>query len=264
VRPINLIPPDERRRTGGVATRTGPIVYLFVGALGVILIGVVMLVLFDNSIHSHEGEVTRLESEKSTASAEASKLARFTSFNQVAEERTHTISELADSRFDWVRVVRELSLVLPRDIYLESLVASGGGGSETGITGPSMTMVGCGASQPGVGGFLTALKQIDGVTRVELDSSTVTGRASSSEGKGVGGCQRSGLAHFELLVTFDGANPSPDSSGGETVAAGAEGSTEPEGSSEESGGSSESEGVESSSTESGSTAAVGTSAGAAG
>ncbi len=49
MRPINLIPKEQRRSHGDVA-RTGPLAYLIVGALGVLLIGVVMLVLTSNQI----------------------------------------------------------------------------------------------------------------------------------------------------------------------------------------------------------------------
>jgi Tfp pilus assembly protein PilN len=274
VRPINLIPDDERRRSAGVATRTGPVAYLLVGVLGVLLIGVVMLVLFNNSIHTSEGEVARLESEKAVATAQASKLARYTDFNQVTEQRRRTISELADSRFDWARVIRQLSLVLSRNIYLDKLTASGGGsgaGSEAGVKGPSLNLIGCGFNQPAVGSFISALKQIDGVTRIELNKSAVTVTESSGSG-GTGPCAKSGMAQFEMLVAFDAAPPSPDSTTaiteeGETAES--EGSTESEGSSESEGegsdseSSSESSGSESSEGSSGQSAVAPTS-GAAG
>jgi Tfp pilus assembly protein PilN len=259
VRPINLIPSDERRRTGGVATRTGPTAYLIVGVLGVLLIGVVMLVLLGNSIHDQEGEVARLESEKAVATAKASNLADYTDFQQVAEQRTNTISELADARFDWVRVVRQLSLVLPKQIHLTSLNASGGESSETGVSAPTMHMNGCASSQPEVGAFITALKQIDGVTRVELNSSTV-GAGGGGEG---GSCPSSDSTQFDLIVAFDGAKPTPDTGAveeGEVSSESEEGSTESEGSES----STESEGTESSSSENGSTAAVTPSTGANG
>jgi Tfp pilus assembly protein PilN len=269
VRPINLIPDEERR--SGVVARTGPVAYLIVGALGVLLIGVVMLVLFNNSIHDREGEVARLETEKTAAVAEAQKLSAYSSFKQVSEDRTRTIAELADSRFDWVRVIRQLSLVLPGDVYFESLAASGGGGEE-GIAGPSLNITGCADGQPAVAGFVAALKEIDGVTRVELNNSTV------NEGSGEGGggaetpCSKPGVARFEMIVAFDAAPPSPDSAGStvgesaesEESESSEEGSEEEssegessESESSESEGSSSSEGSESSSTQSASAATSG-------
>jgi Tfp pilus assembly protein PilN len=266
VRPINLIPDDERRRSVGVATRTGPVAYLLVGVLGVLLIGVVMLVLFSNSVHDREGEVSRLESEVSVASAQAARLAPYADFKNVTESRTRTISELADTRFDWSRVIRQLSLVLPHDIYLSKLTASGGGGGESGIAGPSLELVGCGFNQVQVGSFISALKEIDGVTRVELSKSTVVDTGSSAA-NGAGACARSNKAQFEMVVAFDAAPPTPDSASAiaeepEEEASSEEGSAEGEGESAEGESSSGSSGSES---EGGSTqSAAAPSTGAAG
>jgi Tfp pilus assembly protein PilN len=246
VRPINLIPDDERRRSAGVATRTGPVAYLLVGTLAVLLIGVVMLVLFTNSIHDREGEVSRLQSEVSVASAQASRLAPYTDFKNVTESRSRTITELADARFDWARVIRQLSLVLPSDIYLDKLTASGGAGgssSESGISGPSLALVGCGTSQALVGSFITALKEIDGVTRVQLKKSTVVNTGTGGGSGAAGPCAANGKAQFEMAVAFDAAPASPDSA---TAIAEepeeAESSAEGEGSSEGEAESSEGEG----------------------
>jgi Tfp pilus assembly protein PilN len=249
MRPINLIP-DEERRSGAVA-RTGPVVYLLVGTLGVILIGVVMLVLIGNSIHDREAEVARLETEKTAAVAQASKLAPYISFQQVSEDRIATVSELADARFDWVRVIRQLSLVLPGDVYFENLGASGGGGGESGITGPSLKINGCADGQAAVAGFVASLKEIDGVTRVELNKSVV-GESTGEAGKGAdnsGACGRPGVARFEAVVAFDAAPPSPDSAGSTVGEAAAPESSESEGSEGES---SEGESSESSEESSGS------------
>jgi Tfp pilus assembly protein PilN len=237
MRPINLIPEEERRRGTGVVTRTGPIAYLLVGALGVLLIGVVMLVLFNNSINDRKAEVARLETEKTAATAQATKLAPYINFRQVSEDRTRTVAELADARFDWVRVIRQLSLVLPDSVYFESFGASGSGGSG-GVAGPSLTVKGCAGSQPAVAGFVASLKEIDGVTRVELNDSTLNLEAS---GQGGGPCEQPGVAKFEVLVAFDAAPPTPDSPGSTVGEAAEEEESESseEGSEEES---SESEG----------------------
>lgn len=272
MRPINLIPDEERR--SGVVARTGPVAYLIVGALGVLLIGVVMLVLFNNSIHDREGEVARLETEKAAAVAQASKLSAYSSFKQVSEDRTRTVAELADSRFDWVRVIRQLSLVLPGDVYFDSLGASGGGG-EGGIAGPSLDITGCAHGQPAVAGFVASLKEIDGVTRVELNNSTLneeaeSGGSSGDEGGHSDPCSKPGTAQFEVLVAFDAAPPSPDSSGStvgesaeseesESESSEGEGAEEEgsEGESSESEESSSSEGSEGGSTQSASAATAG-------
>ena len=215
MRPINLIPEDERR-SHGTTTRTGPLAYLIVGALGVLLIGVVVLVLTNNQISDRQSEVKTLEGERAAAVAKADALAAYVSFQQVAESRTQTITGLADSRFDWVRVIRQLSLILPPEVYLTNLAASAGGGDEAVAGVPSLEIAGCAPGQNTVAVFVAALKEIDGVTRVGLGSSATALNEGGSEGEGGGGsgCQSGGAFNFQITVLFDGAPSSPDSGAG--------------------------------------------------
>ena len=213
MRPINLIPEGERRSHGST-TRTGPLAYLIVGALGVLLIGVVMVVLTNNQISDRRAEVTGLEAELTAATSQAEALAPYVSFQQVAESRTQTIASLADTRFDWVRVIRQLSLILPPRTYLTSLTGSAGGGGEEVASGvPSLNLAGCAPGQEIVASFVAALKEIDGVTRVGLGSSTSAGEggAQDEEGEGGAGCGAAGAYDFQVTALFDSAPPSPDS-----------------------------------------------------
>jgi Tfp pilus assembly protein PilN len=222
MRPINLIPQEERRSHGAVS-RTGPIAYIFVGSLGLLLIGVVLLVLASNDISDRESKIGALEMRRDAVSARAEKLAPYASFHQVAQQRTETVYSLADSRFDWARAVRQLSLVLPPRVRLSELEASAGGG-ESKVPGPSMTLKGCAPGQEGVAVFAAALKDIDGVTRVGLDFSTrafpkMKGSHKELKAPGAkkGFCGNLNLTSFEIIVAFDAAPPSPNSSGAEVV-----------------------------------------------
>ncbi len=222
MRPINLIP-DEQRRTRGPSAPGGPLAYLVVGALVILLVGVVVLVLTSNQISDREGEVATLQAEKASASAQAQELSAYTSFQQVAEQRTRTIAELANARFDWARVIKQLSLTLPPNVYFTNLSGSAGGGEgggAEGIAGPSLTIAGCAPGQDAVAGFVASLKQIDGVTRVGLQQSQV----GESEGgtNGASACSVGRKAQFTIVVAFDEAPASPDSSTGSPEPAGAE------------------------------------------
>lgn len=246
MRPINLIPEEERRRSRRDGASSGsPIPYLIVGALAIGLIGVVMMVLISNTITDRKGEVTALQVEKATATAEAAALAPYASFQAVAEQRTSTVAGLADSRFDWARVIQQLALTLPKNVFFTSLSGSAGGGEggAEGISGPSLTIAGCAPGQEAVAGFVASLKEIDGVTRVELKQSQVA-ESGSGETTGASACAVGTKAQFQLIVAFDEAPPSPDSSAGvleatepeastegtEPGSTGTEGSSEPEGS----------------------------------
>jgi Tfp pilus assembly protein PilN len=219
MRPVNLIPVEDRR--GDQAPlRTGPLAYIVMGALVAVLAGVAILVLTGNEISERQEEVTTLKREDAAASAHAARLASYTQFRQLSEQRVATVQSLADSRFDWERVLRELSLVLPSDVSLTELSASGAGaegaeGSESGgaalaVSGPSLTLTGCAAGYAGVAGFVLALKDIDGVTRVGVQSSSETSESSGSGEASCGG--GSATVEFSLVVAFDAA-PLPAAEG---------------------------------------------------
>jgi Tfp pilus assembly protein PilN len=239
MRPVNLIPPEERRGQHS-PLRTGPIVYVVLGALLLALAGVTALVLTNNEIADRKSEITQLRQEDAVASAKAQRLAAYTQFRTLSEQRVETVRSLADSRFDWERVMREFSLVLPSDVWLTSLTAtaapgvsigagsssssgSSGGTLRAAVPGPALELSGCARGQDGVAGFVTALKDIDGVTRVGVESSALpavgSGAGTASPGGGESGgsstdCRTRGfIAQFKMVVAFDAA-PVPIAAGG--------------------------------------------------
>jgi Tfp pilus assembly protein PilN len=228
MRPVNLIPPEQRQGSQS-PLRTGPLPYLVLGGFVALLVGVALLVVTDNQISERKSEIVTLKREDASAQARAEKLAPYVQLAQLRQQRTETVNSLADSRFDWERVMRELSKVLPSDVWLTSLNASAspeaasGTGSETSsgessglrsaVAGPALEINGCAKGQDGVAGFVSALKQIDGVTRVGVQSSALPSQESSAESGGgsEGGntstdCRtRNFIAQFELVVAFDAA-----------------------------------------------------------
>jgi Tfp pilus assembly protein PilN len=230
MRPIDLTPP-EMRQGARAPMRTGPLPYILLGALVAVLVGVALLVTTGNQISEREDEVAQLKREDAAAKVEARRLAPYVQFQALHEQRVATVTSLADSRFDWERVMRELSLVLPHDVWLTQLDAAassssaGGEGGSSGLSGsvagPYLELGGCAAGQESVAGFVTALKDIDGVTRVGVASSELPSKeegeatSSSPEAGGEGGCQtRKFIAKFSILVAFDAA-PVPIAAEGE-------------------------------------------------
>jgi Tfp pilus assembly protein PilN len=227
MRPIDLIPP-EQRQGAHAPMRTGPIPYILVGGLAAVLVAVALLILSGNQVSEREGELAELKRENAVAKERAEGLVAYTQFQTLHEQRLLTIASLADSRFDWERVMRELSLILPSDVWLTTLEASASSGSGSGggsgggdlrglIPGPALQLSGCATGQEAVAGFVTALKDIDGVTRVGVQSSElpdqeegagVSGGSAESSGGGGGGdeCRtRAFIAKFQLVVAFDAA-----------------------------------------------------------
>jgi Tfp pilus assembly protein PilN len=138
----------------------------------------------------------------------------------VSEQRLATITELADSRFDWPRILHELSLVIPANVQLTSLsgnVSSGtaaggaGVGLRSAVAGPALEMVGCTTSQAGVADFIEALKDIDGVTRVGFQGSSMN--SSGGNATTAGSCASDG-AQFQLVAAFDAAPVAAVEAGG--------------------------------------------------
>jgi Tfp pilus assembly protein PilN len=219
MRPVNLIPADQRRDGSG-QLRGGPLAYIVVGALAILLIGVVLLVDTGNKVSAEKEEITRLQSEIAFTQAKAQRLTAYTSLAELHDRRVATVTSLATSRFDWERVIRELSLILPSDIWLTNLtgtarpdVAVEGAASialRDSAPGPALELVGCGRSQSAVAGFISELKEIDGVTRVAVQSSKLgednEGGGESESSANVGDCQtRDFIAQFEIVAAFDAA-----------------------------------------------------------
>jgi Tfp pilus assembly protein PilN len=228
VRPVNLIP-LEQRRGDSAPLRTGPLPYVLIGALVLVLVGVTALVLTGNQISERKDEVVTLKREDKAAEARAQRLASYTAFQEMSAQRVATVTSLANSRFDWERVMRELALILPSDVWLVSLDATStsgaaeSGGSSVGLSGatagPSLAIQGCARGQEGVAGFVTALKDIDGVTRVGVESSELasdSGQAGSGGGGGEDCRTRDFIAKFSIAVAFDAA-PVPLAAEGEAA-----------------------------------------------
>jgi Tfp pilus assembly protein PilN len=208
MRPVNLIPSEERRGASR-PMRGGPTAYIVVGALIAALMGVTLLVVTDNQISDRKAEIAQLTREDAATRARAASLASYTQFHSVSQQRLATVAELATSRFDWGRVMRELALILPGDVWLTNLTATatpgvsvegaGGAALRSSIPGPALEIAGEASDQEAVAGFIQALKEIDGVTRVGVQSSE---GAESAGGPGAGA---SSAVQFQMVAAFDAA-----------------------------------------------------------
>jgi Tfp pilus assembly protein PilN len=228
MRPINLIPPDERRGDR-VAMRTGAFSYVLIGGLVAALLGVAALALTSKQISDKKAEVAQLQQEEATTQAKAQSLAAFTQFRAAQETRSATIVSLAQSRFDWQRVLNEFARVIPSDVWFTKVAGSAdpavtvanGPDLQTreSISGPALELEGCAASQDAVAGLIANLQEVDGVTRVGLESSErptdaqgaanaapTTGDSSSAENTD---CRtRDFITQFKIVAAFD-AVPAP-------------------------------------------------------
>jgi Tfp pilus assembly protein PilN len=231
MRPVNLIPPDERRgdRT---PMRTGALSYVLIGALGLALLGVIAVTFTAKQVSDRKNEVAQLQQQEQEAEAKAQSLQAFTNFRTIQEQRQATVTSLADSRFDWQRVMNELARVIPSDVWLVQMSGTVNPtvtlqnapdvAIRSSVPGPALAIVGCATSQDALAGFISDLEDIDGVTRVGLESSqrpdaeagsstssTSDSSATSDSSTAAGECRtRDFITQFKLVVAFD-AVPAP-------------------------------------------------------
>lgn len=231
MRPVNLIPPDARSGDG-TAMRTGVLPYVIMAGLGLLLLGVIAVAFTGKSVSDKKSEVDGLKQELADTTAKAQNLTAFAEFGAVEQTRASTVSSLAQSRFDWSRVMNELALVIPTDVWLTKLAGTVSPSVELddapdmqirdSIAGPALEIVGCATSQDAVAGFVADLEDIDGVTRVgvasserpedaQTNSNTGTETTSGSNTGDNEECRtRDFIAKFEIAVAFD-AVPVPGS-----------------------------------------------------
>jgi len=234
MRPVNLIPPDERRGDSA-PLRLGSLIYVLTGGLALLLLGIVAVALTSKQVSDREDKKAGLEQELQQATARAQSVQAFTAFRTVQQQRSDTVSSLAASRFDWSRVLEELARVLPSNVILSGLkgtvnpdvqIESGSAGGSEGsdlrsaVEGPALEINGCAPSQDAVAGFISGLEDIDGVTRVGMDSSELPDVSASgsdpSTADGTGGSGEAGdcqsiltPAKFKLIVAFDAVATPP-------------------------------------------------------
>ena len=218
MRPVNLIPPDLRRGDSA-PTRTGPLAYMVVAALGAVLVAVLVVVMLGNSAADKRTEVASLEAQAAQTEARATALSPYVSFQSLRDARVQTVDSLAKSRFDWERVIRELSRVIPSQVSLNNMTGTispdvtiddGAGIALRGsVAGPAVELKGCARSQDDIARLIAAVNDVDGVTRVTaVNGIKADGAGGEDSGGGAEGASSSGGCaaknpSFELVAAFD-------------------------------------------------------------
>jgi hypothetical protein len=242
---VNLIPGEQRQGAGGLSDLTGRSGGAALIVLGVVVGLAVMIVMYGSahhSISSQNGEVAQIKTETSVVEARTGRLTPYTNFVSMADQRTETVAQLVQARFDWSHALHELGRVLPAGTSLSALhgtvgasataSSSSSSSAAAGSTAasstppgstPVFTLTGCATSQSVVAQALQRLRLMDGSSEVQLQSSTKaeTGGASgASGGSGATGSCSGSDPSFTTQVTFVGL-PAAPAMGVPTTAAGA-------------------------------------------
>lgn len=221
MRAVNLLPEGERPAPPAQPVKGSS--YVVLGVLGALVIATATYVMTTNQISSRTGDIAQARADIEAANARAGALGPFQQFAQIKQTRLASVQQLAQQRFDWERLMRELALVLPDGAFVSQVTASAAGSEEDAAAGapvpadpaaaaavgsPSATLAGCATSQREVAVVLVRLRQLHRAADVALADSTRTdesgggGTAASGAAAGAGGCGP-GNYGFNATVTFE-------------------------------------------------------------
>ena len=210
MRPVNLVPQDQRRRPAGEGAGKGA--YIVCGVLALVLAMVAAYVLTSNNVTEQENQAAAVRAEADRLEAEVAAQANYTDFADIAQQRLTSVTGVAETRFDWERLMREVSRVMPEGSWLQATDASVTGdpnsttvaptGAVAAPAGPYASFVGCTPDQSDVAQIMVRLRQLHRVEDVKLKESSqeaVDGDAT------VDNC--GALYKFDVAVTFVPTEP---------------------------------------------------------
>lgn len=214
MRAVNLIPSDQQRGAGGAAGKSGGAAYALLGGLALLVVLAATYVVTNKSVSDKKTELASISQQAEAAEAKAQQLTSYTKFASIRQKRVDTVTQLADSRFDWAHALREVARVLPENAWLTQMtgttsskvtISGASSGLRSSLDAPAIVIQGCTTSQASVAKLIARLRLIDGVQRVTLEDSTkgqeTTGTAApttSAGGASTGDC-RGGHAKFPIF-----------------------------------------------------------------
>lgn len=218
---VNLLPPDQRggpKPAAAASSSSGgsPLgAYIVLGALSLAVVMVAAYVLVGNAVKDRQAELARVQAESQAVRAQASALKPYADFRQLATQRVATVQQLAGSRFDWERALRDVSRALPADVHLKSFKGSvAGAPGTTPVAGaapatPSILITGCTDTQSTVAKLMARLRAVRGVTRVSLTKSEKPATAASTTTGTAPLCGRGDKPDFEVTMYFERSASAP-------------------------------------------------------
>jgi Tfp pilus assembly protein PilN len=218
---VNLLPNEQRGsvKTPAAAANSLPGGTVFgawvvLGVLAFALVATAAYVLTTNTVKDRKAELARVSAEAQQVQAKAAALQSFADFKNLADQRVATVKGLASSRFDWEKTLTDLSRALPSDVHLNSLTGSTGAqaapstaGGTAAVAAPSIALSGCTTAQNDVAKLMSRLRNVRGVTRVALTSSSKDGGAGAGVPADSGDqpCPKGAPPAFDLTIYFERA-----------------------------------------------------------
>jgi Tfp pilus assembly protein PilN len=222
---MNLLPPEVRPRDAG---RRGKRADDGVGAAAAVLAMLVYAFVI-SGVREDENDLTQLKDETQQAQARADALSPYGEFANMKDSRERSVRTVALTRFDYERLTRELTRILPGGVWVshldvapteptaEAVDAGADSPDAAQDTPPAMKVSGCAPSQDIVADTLDRLRALTGATDIALGSSsagdaTEVGADSPRlvSGPGSGGCGTDGRPRVAFDATVVLTTPIPE------------------------------------------------------
>jgi Tfp pilus assembly protein PilN len=218
VRPVNLLPARfQPARASGERPGIG---YAAIATLAVLLLMVVAYVLTNNGINDAKEKTAQAQAEQQVAQAKVGQLQAYGDFATLRASREAAVKGVAESRFDYERLMREIALVLPHDTYLTQFTSGNGSTGSTATTatttsaGPTISVTGCAPSHPGVATAIVRLRKLHNVESVDLKSSQKGGASGATGGASACPVQWTASLAFAAETASTVSEPVPARLGG--------------------------------------------------
>src|SRR5215212_5820587 len=157
MRAVNLLPPDLRSGPKGSAPavssgveNSGPGAFVVLGVLAFCVAALATYVLAGNTVKDREAELAAATAKSAAVSQQVTALKPYADFESVANTRVQTVTDLANSRFDWEQALRDLSRAVPADVTIGTLkgtLGSTDAANPADAAAPSISLAGCTYSQ---------------------------------------------------------------------------------------------------------------------
>jgi Tfp pilus assembly protein PilN len=172
VRAVNLLPSKkeirERRRQAPVAALGG--------VVGVVAVTAVLALWFlgaSSAVSEGQSELDALRAELAAVPAPAPRDTSGDTLQQEKAARVTALSAALGKRVAWDRVLRELSLVTPNDVWLTTLQATSPTASGASTGGGAFSISGRTYSHDSVARLLARLSLVPDLDQVKLEKSTL-------------------------------------------------------------------------------------------
>jgi Tfp pilus assembly protein PilN len=207
VRAANLMPGEDRASRAVKSVDTGGILYVLLAGLAAFVALAAVWATANKQVGEGRAKVDRVTAQAQVAEARIARAAPYQAFAALARDRVATVTSLSATRFDWAHGLREVSRVLPDDVWLTSLSGASGATSEapspttSAAPAPTFELLGCTGNQAKVARLMARLRAVDGVRDVDLRTSSKPDAGSSA---GTADCPAAKASNprFTIAIAF--------------------------------------------------------------